>query len=325
LCSSFCQGLFYKIAGLIRKNELFSQLLLISIFSYIRDTLRKERGENIPKIKAENIKKLFKIRSNGNSKNNGGTSNELLALGGVDLSINKGEFVSIVGPSGCGKSTFLDLVGGLSKPNEGNIYINGKPVNGPGLDRGIVFQQYALFPWRTALGNVEFGLENQNVLKKDRAEIAQKYLSLVGLTGFENRYPYELSGGMKQRVAIARALAYDPDILLMDEPFGALDAQTREILQKELLRIWEETHKTILFVTHSIDEAVFLADRVAIMTARPGIIKEVVDVPISRTARFEDDIKSSSGFVKSRHELWGLLKQEVVKAQEICGNTAPAK
>lgn len=273
------------------------------------------------KIKADNVKKYFKLRPNGNN----GNGSELLALGGINLHVNQGEFLAIVGPSGCGKSSFLEIVGGLSKANEGNIYIDGKPVNGPGLDRGIVFQQYALFPWRTALGNVEFGLENQKVQKKERKEIAQKHLSLVGLSGFENHYPYQLSGGMKQRVAIARALAYNPDILLMDEPFGALDAQTREILQKELLRIWEETHKTILFITHSIDEAVFLADRVAIMTARPGTIKEVVDIPISRTARFEDDIKSSSGFVKTRHELWGLLKEEVVKAQEICGNKAPEK
>ncbi len=273
------------------------------------------------KIKAENIKKIFKVRSNGNPKNNGSTSNDLLALGGVNLSINKGEFVSIVGPSGCGKSTFLDLVGGLSKPNDGTIYIDGRSVNGPGLDRGIVFQQYALFPWRTALGNVEFGLESQNVEKKERTDIAQKYLSLVGLTGFETRYPYELSGGMKQRVAIARALAYNPDILLMDEPFGALDAQTREILQRELLRIWEETHKTILFITHSIDEAVFLSDRVAIMTARPGTIKQVIDIPISRPARFEEDIRSSHEFVKIRHTLWEFLKEEVIKAQQICGST----
>ncbi len=272
------------------------------------------------KIKAENIKKTFKIRSNGNSKNNGSSSNELLALGGVYLDIHKGEFISIVGPSGCGKSTFLDLVGGLSKPNEGNIYIDGKPVEGPGLDRGIVFQQYALFPWRTALGNVEFGLERQNIPKNERKETARKYLALVGLTSFEDRYPYELSGGMKQRVAIARALAFDPDILLMDEPFGALDAQTREILQRELLRIWEETHKTILFITHSIDEAVFLSDKVAIMTARPGVIKKMEDVPISRNDRFEDDIRSSQDFVKARYKLWELLKEEVVKAQQISGN-----
>ena len=273
------------------------------------------------KIKAANVKKLFKIKTNGNSKNNGNSVNELLALGGVNLDVKNGEFLAIVGPSGCGKSSFLDIVGGLSKPNEGNIYIDGKPVEGPGLDRGIVFQQYALFPWRTALENIEFGLESRKITKNERTEIAGKYISLVGLSGFENHYPYQLSGGMKQRVAIARALAYNPDVLLMDEPFGALDAQTREILQRELLRIWEETHKTILFVTHSIDEAVFLADRVAIMTARPGIIKQVVDIPLSRTARFEDDIKSSSEFVQARYGLWGLLKEEVVKAQQICGNT----
>ncbi len=271
------------------------------------------------KIKAENIKKTFKIRSNGNSRN-GSSSNELLALGGVNLNIHKGEFISIVGPSGCGKSTFLDLVGGLSKPNEGNIYIDGKAVEGPGLDRGIVFQQYALFPWRTALGNVEFGLESQNIPKNERKETARKYLSLVGLSSFEDRYPYELSGGMKQRVAIARALAFNPDILLMDEPFGALDAQTREILQRELLHIWEETHKTIVFITHSIDEAVFLSDKVAIMTARPGVIKKMEDIPIPRNDRFEDDIRSSHGFVKARYKLWELLKEEVVKAQQISGN-----
>jgi NitT/TauT family transport system ATP-binding protein len=242
-------------------------------------------------------------------------------LGGVDLSVKKGEFLSIVGPSGCGKSTFLDLVGRLSKPSEGRIFVDGKVVEGPGLDRGIVFQQYALFPWRTALGNIEFGIENKKITKNERREIARKYLSLVGLAGFEDRYPYELSGGMKQRVAIARALAFDPDILLMDEPFGALDSQTREILQLELLRIWDETHKTILFITHSIDEAVFLSDRVAIMTARPGVIKKIVDIPLSRAARFEDDIRTSNEFVRSRHELWGLLKEEVVKAQQIVVKT----
>ena len=269
------------------------------------------------KIKAENITKKFKIRSNGNSRNNGDTPHELIALGGVNIDIKKGEFVSIVGPSGCGKSTFLDMVGGLSKPTGGNIFIDGNRVNSPGLDRGIVFQQYALFPWRTALENVKFGLESLNVAKDKRTEIAQKYLSLVGLTGFENRYPYELSGGMKQRVAIARALAFDPDILLMDEPFGALDAQTREILQKELLRIWEETNKTILFITHSIDEAVYLSDKVAIMTARPGVIKQMVNIPLSRPARFEEDIRSSHDFVETRHRLWGLLKEEVIKSQQI--------
>lgn len=265
------------------------------------------------KIKVENIKKTFKARSN-RSKNNG--VSDLIALSGINLDIQNGEFLAIVGPSGCGKSTFLDLLGGLSKPNEGNIYIDGKIVNGPGLDRGIVFQQYALFPWRTAIGNVEFGLENQNFSKKDIKEIAQKYISLVGLNGFENHYPYQLSGGMKQRVALARALAFDPDILLMDEPFGSLDAQTREIMQRELLKIWDKTKKTIVFITHSIDEAVFLADRVAIMTARPGVIKNIVNIPISRTSRYDDDIRSSQEFVKIRHNLWDLLKEEVIKSQQ---------
>ena len=278
------------------------------------------------KIRSENVKKYFQINKNGNSKHNGNGSNEVLALGGVSIDIKNGEFMAIVGPSGCGKSTFLHIVGGLSKPSHGTVSIDGRPITGPGLDRGIVFQQYALFPWRTALGNIEAGLEKQNISKKEREEIARKYLSLVNLNGFENHYPYQLSGGMKQRVAIARALAYDPDILLMDEPFGALDAQTREILQLELLRIWEETHKTILFVTHSIDEAVFLADRAAILTARPGTVKNIVDIGLSRNSRFEDDdVRSSIEFSRARHNLWGLLKEEVIKAQqEALGITIPA-
>ncbi|MFB3764757.1 MAG: ABC transporter ATP-binding protein [Methanotrichaceae archaeon] len=268
------------------------------------------------KIKAENIKKFFKINKNGNSTNNGNSSNEIMALGGVNIEVNKGEFMVIVGPSGCGKSTFLHIIGGLSSPNEGRILIDGKPVSRPGLDRGIVFQQYALFPWRTALENVEAGLERQKVPKDRRREIARKYITLVGLKDFENQYPYQLSGGMKQRVAIARSLAYDPDILLMDEPFGALDAQTRESLQKELLHIWENTQKTIVFITHSIDEAVFLADRAVIMTARPGVVKDVVDIRLSREDRFDEDIRSSDDFLDARHNLWELLRDEVDKARQ---------
>jgi NitT/TauT family transport system ATP-binding protein len=267
------------------------------------------------KIRSESIKKNFQVNKNGTARRSGEGANEVLALGGVDISVKSGEFMAIAGPSGCGKSTFLHIVGGLSTPSEGSVFIDDRAVTGPGLDRGIVFQQYALFPWRTALGNVEAGLEKLKTPKKEREEIARKYLSLVGLNGFENHYPHQLSGGMKQRVAIARALAYDPDILLMDEPFGALDAQTREILQLELLRIWEETHKTILFITHSIDEAVFLADRAAIMTARPGTVKEIVDIGLSRKDRFEDDVRSSAEFSRARHNLWELLKEEVIKAQ----------
>lgn len=261
------------------------------------------------KIFAENITKTFKIKNNGKQNETA----HLLALNNVNLEVNNGEFLALVGPSGCGKSTFLDIIGGITQPNSGMVYIDGKPAKGPALNRGIVFQGYALFPWRTAVENVEFGLETKRVPKSERIAIARKYLSLVGLSSFESRYPYELSGGMKQRVAIARALAYDPDILLMDEPFGALDAQTREILQVELLDIWEETRKTILFVTHSIDEAVFLADRVAIMTARPGIIKNIVNIDIPRPR--SEEIKSSSKFAKLRHDIWGLVKNEVAKSQ----------
>jgi NitT/TauT family transport system ATP-binding protein len=266
----------------------------------------------VTKIRTENITKTFRMKNNGRRNGN----SDLLALDCVNLEVKTGEFLAIVGPSGCGKSTFLDIVGGLTQPNGGAIYIDGKPINGPALDRGIVFQGYALFPWRTALENVGFGLESKKVSKSEREITARKYLSLVGLSDFEDRYPYELSGGMKQRVAIARALAFNPDVLLMDEPFGALDAQTRETLQCELLRIKEETNKTILFITHSIDEAVFLADRVAVMTARPGKIKKIIDVNIPNP-RFGDgaDLRSSPDFVETRLKVWDSLKDEVVKAQ----------
>ncbi|MBU4221933.1 MAG: ABC transporter ATP-binding protein [Euryarchaeota archaeon] len=263
------------------------------------------------KIRIENITKIFNKKNNGRQNGN----SQLLALNNVNLEIRKGEFMALVGPSGCGKSILIDIVGGITQPNGGKIYIDGKPINGPALDRGIVFQGYALFPWRTALENVEFGLEANGIPKSERSAVAKKYLSLVGLSAFEGRYPYELSGGMKQRVAIARALAYDPDILLMDEPFGALDAQTREILQVELLKIWEETHKTILFVTHSIDEAVFLADRVAVMTARPGVIKSIVNVYLPRP-RLDEETKSSPEFAKVRYDIWRLVKDEVAKSQQ---------
>jgi NitT/TauT family transport system ATP-binding protein len=235
----------------------------------------------------------------------------------VNLSIEKGEFLVILGPSGCGKSTLLDIFAGLSEPDEGSVSLDGNVIKGPGLDRGVVFQQYALLPWRTALDNVTFALE-ADTDKETREKIAKNYLSLVGLNGFEDRYPYELSGGMKQRVAIARALAIEPEVLLMDEPFAAVDAQTREILQTDLLRITEDSHKTVIFITHSIEEAIFLADRVAVMTSRPGVIKTIVDIPISKEKRYTEDIKSTQEFAKIRHELWELLKEEVVKSQETC-------
>lgn len=238
-----------------------------------------------------------------------------VALDGIDLDIPAGEFTVVVGPSGCGKSTLLDLLGGLSRPTTGEILLDGRPVRGPGLDRGIVFQQYALLPWRTAQGNVEFGLEATGVPRRERAGRARDYLALVGLTGFEDRHPHELSGGMRQRVAIARSLAYDPDVLLMDEPFAALDAQTRESLQDELLRIWRRTGKTVVFITHGIDEAVRLGQRVAVLTSRPGRIKEVVPISLGEASPDEDP-RSRPEFAHHRHRIWSLLRDEVTRAQQ---------
>ncbi|WP_370962424.1 ABC transporter ATP-binding protein [Amycolatopsis sp. cg9] len=241
------------------------------------------------------------------------TFGALTALDDVSLDIADGTFLSLVGPSGSGKSTLLDLLGGLATPTSGEVLIDGEPVRGPGLDRGVVFQQYALFPWRTARANVEFGLEGGPLGKRQRADRAREYLDLVGLSGFEDRYPHELSGGMKQRVAIARSLAYDPAVLLMDEPFAALDAQTREQLQEELLRIWRRTGKTVVFITHGIDEAVYLGQRVAVLTSRPGRLKAVVDVDLGdRTG----DVRSAPEFGRQRHRLWELLHDEVRKAAE---------
>jgi len=208
-----------------------------------------------------------------------------LALGEISLSIAEGEFVAILGPSGCGKSTLLYVVGGFVAPSSGSVAVNGKAVTGPGPDRGPVFQEFALFPWKTVLGNVMYGLLEQGVAKQQAESKARVLISLVHLTGYENFYPKELSGGMKQRVAIARTLAYGPQILLMDEPFGALDAHTRTGLQRELLEIWERDRKTVLFVTHSVEEAVFLSDRVVVLTRSPGRLKATIDIDLPRPRR----------------------------------------
>lgn len=264
------------------------------------------------KLQIKNVHKIFPVKQADGKKQ---ATQDFVAVDNVSLDVKTGEFMVIVGPSGCGKSTLLDLLAGLTKPTSGEILLDGKPITGAGLDRGIVFQQYALFPWLTALGNIEFGLEAKGVPAKERKEIARHYLSLVGLSGFENRHPNELSGGMKQRVAIARSLAYNPDVLLMDEPFAALDAQTRETLQCELLRIWRESGKTIIFITHGIDEAVYLGQRVAVMTSWPGRIKQVIEIPDALRSN-TDDVRSTAEFGRLRHEIWGLLKEEVVKAQE---------
>ncbi|HCT13838.1 MAG TPA: ABC transporter ATP-binding protein [Corynebacterium nuruki] len=255
-----------------------------------------------PKISVWGVSKHFPIGSRD------GSATTLTALDETTFDIADGEFVSLLGPSGCGKSTLLDLLSGLTAPDSGEILVDGAPVTGPGPDRGIVFQQYALLPWRTAQGNIEFALENSVHSRRQRRETARHFLDLVGLTDFADRYPAELSGGMKQRIAIARSLSYDPSVLLMDEPFAALDAFTRESLQDLLLDIRETTRKTIVFVTHSIDEAVYLSDRIAVMTARPGRIRAVEPVLIDRSA---EDVRSSAGFRALRHELWLQLQQEV--------------
>lgn len=272
------------------------------------------------KISAKGLEKIFVSKNGGARKRNGRNGDgsaprEYTAMRGLDLDVRAGELLVVVGPSGCGKTTLLNFLGGLDQPTSGDLLLDDQPIGGPGLDRGIVFQDYALFPWRTALANVEFGLEAKGTPKKERAEIAERYLTLVGLSAFADRYPHELSGGMKQRVAIARALAYDPDVLLLDEPFAAVDAQTREILQCELRNIWEKTGKTIVFVTHSIDEAVFLGQRVAVMTARPGRIKQVIEVDLPRSRVVDEDVRSSSAFTAVRHRLWSLLKEEVAKSE----------
>jgi NitT/TauT family transport system ATP-binding protein len=238
---------------------------------------------------------------------------EVLALANVSLKVRAHEFLALLGPSGCGKSTLLYLVGGFLPIETGKILVDGKSVAGPGPDRGIVFQSFALFPWKTVRKNVLYGLERQALPRAEREARAQAFIDLVGLGGFEESYPSQLSGGMKQRVAIARTLAFDPRMLLMDEPFGALDAQTRSLMQGELLAIWEKTRKTVIFVTHDVHEAVYLAERVAIMTARPGCIKAIVD---TRFDKADPQVHRSKLFVDKVDEVWTLVRDEAVKALE---------
>jgi NitT/TauT family transport system ATP-binding protein len=260
-------------------------------------------------IRFEHVSKEFTVRAD-----DGGAARSFVALHDVTLDVRSGEFLVLVGPSGCGKSTLLDLLAGLTQPTSGRVLIDGRLVTGPARDRGVVFQQYALFPWLTALDNVAFGLEVAGLGKSARRAKAAHYLDLVGLSDFANRYPHELSGGMKQRVAIARSLAYEPQVLLMDEPFAALDAQTRETLQEELVEIWQRTGKTIVFITHGIDEAVVLGQRVAVMTTRPGRIKQIVDIPESLRVGTQD-LRSLPLFGELRHQIWGLLHDEVASAR----------
>jgi NitT/TauT family transport system ATP-binding protein len=263
-----------------------------------------EEAGNAGKIEIRGLVRSFKKKGNAALR-----GERFFALKDFNLEINRGEFITIVGPSGCGKSTLLDLLIGLSRPDEGQILIDGKPVKGPAFDRGIVLQGYALFPWRTVRRNVEFGLEIKGTPRKERRAKSDHFIKLVDLTGFENHYPHELSGGMQQRVAIARALAYDPEVLLMDEPFAAVDAQTRETMQDEILAIWEKTGKTIIFVTHSIEEAVGLADRVAVMSRQPGTVKTVVKVDLPRPRRI-GDVRNSPEFSVLSSRIWELLQDK---------------
>jgi ABC-type nitrate/sulfonate/bicarbonate transport system ATPase subunit len=231
----------------------------------------------------------------------------LVALYNISLAIRKNEFVSLLGPSGCGKTTLIRIIAGLLTADRGEVLVNSQVVNSPGRDRCMVFQQFGLLPWRTVMSNVEFGLEIDGVPREERRTLAEKYLELVGLKGFENYYPHQISGGMQQRVGIARALSKKPEILLMDEPFGAVDAQTREQLQEELLKIWAQTETTVVFVTHSIDEAIYLSDRVVVMQARPGCIKEEVTIDLPRP-RWEGDIKADPRFAQLRAHLRDSLR-----------------
>ena len=260
-------------------------------------------GENLIKLKIDNVYKEYQ-----------GRSGKTIALNGVNLEIKENEFICVVGPSGCGKSTLLNIIAGLLEPTSGTVTLDGKVIEGTGVERGVVFQQYALFPWRTVLKNVMFPLEMEKVPKEEAEAIARKYIKSVGLEGFEKSYPKELSGGMKQRVAIARAYAANPEVLLLDEPFGALDAQTRVQLQTELLETWEKEKKTCFFITHDVDEAIILAQRVIIMSARPGRIKKIVDldIPYPRTQATKTDPR----FLELKSEIWNEVYQEFLEVRK---------
>jgi NitT/TauT family transport system ATP-binding protein len=255
-----------------------------------------------------------KIEIKGVSKTYPGDRQPVQALQAIDLAIKAGEFVSIVGPSGCGKSTLLYVVGGFLDAG-GEVLVDGKAIAGPGTDRGVVFQEYALFPWLSVRNNILYGLERGSLPADARARIADRLIGVIGLNGFEDRYPRELSGGMKQRVAIARTLACDPDILLLDEPFGALDAQTREVMQDELLRIWLETRKTVLMITHDVNEAVYLSNRICVMSARPGRIVEEFNIELDRTIPREQ-LFTSDAFNKVRNEVWISVRRQALTAEK---------
>ena len=255
------------------------------------------------KVKIDHVEKIYE-----------GRKGRMVALNGIDLDIMENEFICVVGPSGCGKSTLLNIIAGLLPATSGAVYVDGKKVEGTGTERGVVFQQYALFPWLTVLKNVMFGLKLKGMNDAQAREIAMKYIRMVELEEFVDAYPKELSGGMKQRVAIARAYAVQPEVLLMDEPFGALDAQTRTQLQSELTKTWQEEKKTCFFITHDVEEAVILATKVIIMSARPGRIKKIVDInlPYPRT----QEMKMELTFLDLKTYIWGEVYQEYLEVRK---------
>ncbi|NOV02782.1 ABC transporter ATP-binding protein [Paenibacillus planticolens] len=262
--------------------------------------LKVQCGIAAPKIEIRDLSKVYK-----------GRNGDTVALQNTDLTILQNEFVCVVGPSGCGKTTLLNIIGGLEASTSGSVKVDGVEVKGPGKERGVVFQQYALFPWKTVQKNVEFGLKLRGLSKQERKEKAEHYLELVGLKDFAHAYPKELSGGMKQRVAIARAYAVQPEVLLMDEPFGALDAQTRAQLQEELLKTWQKEKKTCFFITHDVEEAVILAQRVIIMSARPGRIKEIIDIDIPYPR--DQSTKLDPRFISIKNEIWSKVYREYLE------------
>jgi NitT/TauT family transport system ATP-binding protein len=261
-----------------------------------------QASAGLPMVSIDGVGKRFEVRERGQSE-----GRVTHALANVSLEVGHGEFISFLGPSGCGKTTLLRLVAGLLHPDDGKIVVAGQPVTGPRKNCSLVFQHFGLLPWRTVVRNVEFPMELDGVPRAKRREVAEKFIALVGLAGTEDRYPHELSGGMQQRVGIARALTRDPVLLLMDEPFGALDAQTREQLQEEFRRIWMVTKNTVVFVTHSIDEALVLSNRIVVFTTGPGRIKEIVDDPLG-PLRNDPDVRSLPEFGRSRGQLRALLR-----------------
>ncbi|PRY02269.1 ABC transporter ATP-binding protein [Allonocardiopsis opalescens] len=260
-----------------------------------------------PKIRVDGVAKFFE-------KGGGGDAGQVRALDGVDLDIAPGEFLTVIGPSGCGKTTLLRIIASLTDPDAGRVLVDGKAVDSPSPERAMVFQSFGLFPWKTVLDNVRFPLRVRKAPLSEATETAMEFLGKVGLADFAHSHPHQLSGGMQQRVGLARALATDPDILLMDEPFGAIDAQTRELMQEELMRLWQGSGKTVVFVTHDLDEAVLLADRVLLLSRSPGTVRALIPVDLPRP-RWDYDVRALPGFTDIRARLWSMLRDDLVFAE----------